>query len=297
MTLLSSILCEDLITNDGADKIRQTGATWDVVDPDQSIFKGVSKDEFASRLQSSWPNDTTLPQLEFDDNVTTDGSRLLQGYNIPTTFDGRREWGKCIHSGRDQIKCNGCWAFSVTNHLSDRFCIKGWDTILSVQDLLECTTGNKCCSGGSAQNAYNYLMQTGVVDEGCKPFDSRCNECRPKSCTKYKCVRNSAWVTADATKAKREIYQNGPIAAIFDVYEDFAYYNGGVYYHASGSKTGIHSVSVVGWGMQNGMQYWLCKNSWGDKWGDEGFFKIKIGDSAINSYMTSCKPQIQANQL
>lgn len=307
LLLVAATWCEDLITQEGADKIKAAGATWEVEDPDSSVFKGISIEEFASRLQAAWPENSTLPELQLDDAEADTGnsSRLLQanqggfgnrggqGVQVPLNFDGRKEWGKCIHSGGDQKKCSGCWAFGVVNHLSDRFCVKGWDVKLSVQDLLECSPGNKCCKGGSAENAYKYVMQTGLVDDACKPFDAQCNECRPRSCHRYKCVRDSAWVTSDANKAKREIYVNGPITAIYNVYEDFAYYKGGIYQKTSSKKIGSHSVTLVGWGVHNGMEYWICKNSWGDKWGLKGFFYIKMGDAEINSYMTSCKPLVQ----
>lgn len=295
LLLLTPILCEDLITQEGVDKIKAAGATWELDDPETTVFKNISIEEFASRLQSSWPDDSDLPELEIDfgQEDPNNSSRLLQSVRLPTNFDGRKEWGKCIHPGGDQKKCSGCWAFGVTNHLSDRFCIKGWDVVLSVQDLLECAPGNKCCEGGSAEKAYKHIMQTGVVDAGCKPFDTKCGECRPRSCARYRCVKNSAWVSKDAQKVKWEIYMNGPVTAIYNVYDDFAYYRGGIYRRTSQKKIGTHSVTLVGWGVSQGMEYWICKNSWGDKWGLNGFFMIKSGDAEINDYMTSCKPLIE----
>lgn len=295
---IAFVWCKDLITKEGADRIRAAGATWEVVDPDESVFKGVSVEEFTSMIQPSWSTENNLPELQYPEEINgnfSQRSRLLQfmGFKLPKNFDGRKEWGKCIHSGGNQKKCSGCWAFGVANHLSDRFCINGWDVELSVQDLMECAVGNRCCNGGNAGNAYNYVMRVGLVDKGCKPFDAKCNGCRPRFCRRYRCVMNSAWVTTSTLKAKYEIYVNGPITAVYDVYDDFTYYKSGVYFRTTDKKIGVHSVTLVGWGADDKYEYWICKNSWGDHWGDHGFFKIKIGDSAINSYMTSCKPLIE----
>jgi C1A family cysteine protease len=36
-----------------------------------------------------------------------------------------------------------------------------------------------------------------------------------------------------------------------------------------------HAVSMIGYGTENGVNYWLLKNSWGTSWGESGFFRIK----------------------
>ena len=42
-----------------------------------------------------------------------------------------------------------------------------------------------------------------------------------------------------------------------------------------------HSVLVVGYGRQNGTLYWIVRNSWGTKWGTEGYINIKNGKCGL----------------
>ena len=70
---------------------------------------------------------------------------------------------------------------------------------------------------------------------------------------------------------------HGPVEAAFTVYNDFLAYKSGVYRHTSGSALGGHAIKVVGWGVENGVKYWLIVNSWNENWGDKGTFKILRG--------------------
>lgn len=69
----------------------------------------------------------------------------------------------------------------------------------------------------------------------------------------------------------------GPVDATFNVYEDLYSYRSGIYHHVTGSYKGLHSVKVIGYGTEGGVDYWLVQNSWGRKWGIGGLFKIKKG--------------------
>lgn len=74
--------------------------------------------------------------------------------------------------------------------------------------------------------------------------------------------------------------KNGPVQASYTVYEDFYSYQNGVYHHVLGNYSGRHSVKILGWGTENGTDYWLIANSWGTNWGRlGGFFKFLRGEN------------------
>jgi len=70
---------------------------------------------------------------------------------------------------------------------------------------------------------------------------------------------------------------NGPVEVSITIYEDFLSYKSGVYSYTTGSELGGHSIKVLGWGTENGVDYWIIANSWNKGWGDNGFIKIKRG--------------------
>jgi len=96
-----------------------------------------------------------------------------------------------------------------------------------------------------------------------------------------------------------EIHTNGPTVVSFEVYNDFFAYRGGIYSHSKlKSKLNPweetnHSVLCVGWGVSNGIKYWIAKNSWGKSWGEQGYFRIKRGNDecAFESMATRAFPK------
>jgi len=81
-----------------------------------------------------------------------------------------------------------------------------------------------------------------------------------------------------ASAIAKSIYEGGPVETAFTVYSDFENYASGVYQHTSGTILGGHAVRIVGWGSDNGVDYWKVANSWNPYWGEDGYFRIVRGD-------------------
>ncbi|KAK3270400.1 hypothetical protein CYMTET_21203 [Cymbomonas tetramitiformis] len=222
---------------------------------------------------------TDIPVVDFE---------LIDDSSIPDTFDATTQWPKYIHPIRDQQQCGSCWAFSASEVLSDRFTIASQgaiDVVLSPQDMVACDKTDQGCNGGRLGSAWNYLKNTGIVSDKCDPYtagDGQSGTCQTK------CVDGEAWKKYKATDSfqmrsvsamQKEIMTNGPIQVAFTVYKSFMSYKSGVYVKKPFEfiPEGGHAVKAVGWGTEDGVDYWLIANSWNTNWGLNGFFKIKRG--------------------
>ena len=78
------------------------------------------------------------------------------------------------------------------------------------------------------------------------------------------------------------IWSTSPVIACFHVYEDFFHYKSGVYTHTVGGFAGEHCIAIIGY--EGGG--WICKNSWGPGWGENGFCRIGFGQCGIDTWET-----------
>ncbi|MHC1686103.1 MAG: C1 family peptidase [Methanothrix sp.] len=213
---------------------------------------------------------------------------------LPTGWDWRsvngKDWTTPI---KNQNPCGSCWAFAAVASVESRIekvaNNPDLQPDLSEQSILSCSPGP--CSGWYSDLTANWITCKGTVDEACFPYVASKVPCS-ESCFDRN-SRNSriegwnwvcdSWNTVDVERIKQEIYSHGPVQTYFAVYTDFDAYKSGIYTHTSGTFRGGHFVSIVGWGSLGGVNYWICKNSWGTGWGDSGWFKIKMGDVSIGT--------------
>jgi cathepsin B len=285
-----------VISKEHIENLRQK-ASFEIFDFEEHPFKSLNLNELASKLGLLKTEQNSLSPVYYGNIDNTD---------LPETFDSKVKWENCIHPIRDQQNCGSCWAFAASEVLSDRLCIVSSgkiDTILSPEDFLRCDTRDLGCNGGYVDRSWNYLKATGIVSEDCLPyrsgdgivltcpFEYGIQACEGKGgYRKYKVSSHSQLTTI--VKAKEALITYGPIEAAFYVYEDFFSYKGGVYRQASDEFSGEHAVKVIGWDKDDIGEYWIAANSWGEKWGEKGYFRIGFGECKFEHQLWAGIPQL-----
>ena len=214
--------------------------------------------------------------------------------SLPASFDWR-PYG--IMTGiRNQGNCGSCWAFAAVGVFEAL--IKQTDSgdpNLSEQMLVNCVSGNDC-DGGYVTDALEYMVNNGIALEKHVPYKAQNGTCNSAVVPTY--YLNQYWykylgyssLTVQINNIKDAIYNYGPVALSMTIYSDFYYnYSSGVYiYDGVSADEGGHAIVAVGWvddaSVTNG-GYWICKNSWGASWGENGYFRIGYGQADINYYL------------
>ena len=204
---------------------------------------------------------------------------------LQAEFDWRNVNGtNWITSIKNQGGCGSCTAFGTLAALEAVVQIelgKVFDCDLSEAHLFSCG-GGKCNGGMALSEATDYVKLYGVPDEPCFPYKAKDMLCSDTASNwKQRAVKASKGPTGGEAQIKNALVQYGPVLAAFTVYEDFSSYRSGIYEHVWGSKEAGHAVAIVGYNDNPG--YWICKNSWGSGWGENGYFRIKYRECGIDS--------------
>ncbi|MBU2574434.1 MAG: C1 family peptidase [Elusimicrobia bacterium] len=248
--------------------IREKGAKWTA---GETSLSNLSLEEWQARVGYNFQPLDAPPLTE--DAAT----------EIPASVDWRNYNGNFVTPVRDQKKCGSCWAFALTGGL-ESYVLRtedkpGVDLDLSEQIMVSCS-GVGSCSGGYLSGSY--LKRTGLPPESYYPYTATNGKCSTAAAgwqnAAYK-VGAYASVSQKLAAIKSALANYGPLPTALMVYEDFMHYKSGIYSYTTGKKLGGHAVLLVGY--NDAEQYFIVKNSWNTKWGEEGYFNIAY--SEINS--------------
>ena len=275
-------------------------------------------------------NEYALGLIAFHDK---NSSLILNPVTLEGDHPSKWDWRHAEYNGttgdwttgiRNQRNCGSCWVFPAIAALETVYNIQKGDPDidldLSEQMIVSC--GSICrppldgCCGGFITEALNFLKKIGTVTETCFPYRGvdyqgrDYQDCRnggsshaPVRC-EDKCsnwtseiIKIEDWKALkplDPDSIKNAIFRYGPVTATLEVYLDFYSYSGGIYKQKSKKFVGLHAVLIVGY--DDEQKCWICKNSWGQRWGEPnpydpsskgGWFRIKYGECSIEDWGTA----------
>jgi len=251
----------------------------------QNQFTHLTFDEF---LDAVHVGGTSVPNLRRQPTAVVHSAPADKA-TLPESVD----WSTAgaVTPVKDQGNCGSCWSFSATGALEGAYQIKYGSLVsFSEQQLVSCDTdgGDAGCNGGWMDDAFTFAKNNGgLTTEDGYPYTSgttgKSGTCvksgyennsgvAPKSFTDVKAGDVSALMSAVAQQPVAIAIQANQMA--------FQSYKSGVLTGKCGQRLD-HGVLAVGYGTLDGTDYWKVKNSWGNKWGMDGYILIERSDADL----------------
>lgn len=207
---------------------------------------------------------------------------LSKKKSTPETFDWRDEG--VVNPVKNQGSCGSCWAFSSIATSESAYAISTGNLLtFSEQNLVDCAPAPSCegCSGGWPIDALTYIIegQNGRFNsEDDYPYagvDGRCSFDSSKGVGRITNLIDV--VEGDENDLKEKVAAYGVASICIPASNTpFMSYTGGIlddddcihYPYLD------HAVAAVGYGMEDGIDYWIVRNSWGKSWGEDGYVRM-----------------------
>jgi len=189
---------------------------------------------------------------------------------------------KMVSEVKNQGQCGSCWSFSTTGALESAYAIKnGKIQEFSEQQLVDCdNNGDHGCNGGLMDNAFKWIEKNGgLCTEKDYAYTAKDGVCQ-KTCSEVQGSTIQKYTDVRATDAAMmaALSQQPVSVAIEADQRSFQLYKSGVLTGRCGTNLD-HGVLAVGYGTEQGTDFYKIKNSWGKTWGEDGFIRIERGVS------------------
>lgn len=187
-----------------------------------------------------------------------------------------------VNEIQDQGNCGSCWAFSTMASVESEHAIKTGKLLkFAEQQLVDCSTLNHGCNGGSMSLAFLYLKTHAAILEADYPYKGVGGTCQ------YDSLKNTGVdttgmgtnVQTDSVDQLKAALNQGVVSVAIEADKAvFQLYKSGVFDSDLCGTTLDHGVALVGYGNENGQDYYILRNSWNTTWGDNGYMKIAAVD-------------------
>lgn len=196
-----------------------------------------------------------------------------------------------LTSVKDQGSCGSCWVFSTMGSIESRWKMLGYgDNDLSENNIKECHGFLWTpCKGGNLQMAAAYLVRKhGPLTETDNPYSVSEQFNCVGGLNEVAYVTDVRYLPNDAAILKQAILDYGALSTA--MFFESGYYNSTDYsYYYNGAGITNHLVTLVGWDdnklTAGGTGAWIIKNSWGESWGESGYFYVSYNDTRVNSFV------------
>ena len=148
---------------------------------------------------------------------------------------------------------------------------------LSEQKLVDCVKGkSEGCNFGYKEEAFEFVAKNGgLASEISYPYKANNKTCMVKKETQGVAqIKGYENVPSNSEKALLKAVANQPVSVYIDA-GALQFYSSGIFTGKCGTAPN-HAATVIGYGKaRGGAKYWLVKNSWGTKWGEKGYIRMK----------------------
>jgi C1A family cysteine protease len=202
----------------------------------------------------------------------------------PASVDWRTKGA--VNPVQDQGQCGSCWAFSSTAAMEGAHFLKTGKLLkLSEQQFVDCDPQSDGCDGGLEMYAFEYAKKNAQELEKNYPYTGKTGrKCKAtKSEELVEATSYAAVPKKSSAQLKAAVALQPTCVSVDASSSKWQMYSGGIY--TDKKKTTArdldHAVTAVGYGSENGQDYWIVRNSWTASWGEEGY--IRIADNGDGS--------------
>ncbi|KAH9319123.1 hypothetical protein KI387_020892 [Taxus chinensis] len=196
------------------------------------------------------------------------------GDDLPSSVDWRKEGVVTLVKRKG---CGDCWAFNTIASVEGINKIVTGELIsLLEQQLDACVKGSNGCSGGGERAGFEYIINNfGIASVADYPYTDGigvCNEALgKKSAVTIDGYEN---VPSRDEKSMKTAVAQQPVSVDIEVSgRDWSAYKSGIFTGKCGTSVN-HGMTIVGYGSEDVLDYWIVKFAWGREWGEEGYIRM-----------------------